>query len=296
MTATAPSIRPQRPGRPGHRRQPRAGPRDGPRLRRGAVPTSSSPAATATACEEFAAEVTEATGVGRWASARTSAAGTRSTGWWTGCTTSSARSTSWSTTPACPRSTTPSPTCPRSCSTRCIGVNLKGPFRLMALVGTRMAAGNGGSIINISSVGAVRPRPAILPYAAAKAGLNALTVGFAHAFGPTVRVNAIMAGTFLTDVSKAWDMEAFAKRARGVRGQARRGARGDRRRGALPGQRPVQLHDRLDPHRRRRPALEPRTAVSAPPEGCRNRHAGRRSELGCRDLARTAPCRPRRAR
>ena len=94
-----------------------------------------------------------------------------------------------------------------------IGVNLKGPFRLTALIGTRMAAGTGGSIINISSTGAVRPRPAILPYAAAKAGLNALTVGFAHTFGPSVRVNAIMAGTFLTDVSKAWDMEAFGKRA-----------------------------------------------------------------------------------
>jgi len=96
-----------------------------------------------------------------------------------------------------------------------LGVNLKGPFRLMALIGTRMAAGSGGSIINISSAGAVHPKPHILPYAAAKAGLNALTVGFAHTFGPTVRVNAIMAGTFLTDVSKAWDVEVFAKRAEG---------------------------------------------------------------------------------
>ncbi|UOY01800.1 SDR family oxidoreductase [Blastococcus sp. PRF04-17] len=104
-----------------------------------------------------------------------------------------------------------------------LGVNLKGPFRLMALVGTRMAAGDGGSIINISSMGAVRPRPAILPYAAAKAGLNALTVGFAHTFGPTVRVNAIMAGTFLTDVSKAWDMAAFEQRAQGF--AAKRGGR-----------------------------------------------------------------------
>ncbi|MGY2872953.1 NAD(P)-dependent dehydrogenase (short-subunit alcohol dehydrogenase family) [Marmoricola sp. URHA0025 HA25] len=95
-----------------------------------------------------------------------------------------------------------------------VGVNLKGPFRLMAAVGERMAAGEGGSIINISSAGAVHPRPGILPYAAAKAGLNALTAGFAHALGPKVRVNAIMAGTFLTDVSKAWDPEAFATRAR----------------------------------------------------------------------------------
>jgi len=106
-----------------------------------------------------------------------------------------------------------------------IAVNLKGPFRLAALVGTRMAAGKGGSIINISSAGAVRPRPDILPYAAAKAGLNALTAGLAHAFGPTVRCNAIMAGTFLTDVSKSWDKGAFAARAE--RFAARRGGEPD---------------------------------------------------------------------
>jgi NAD(P)-dependent dehydrogenase (short-subunit alcohol dehydrogenase family) len=96
-----------------------------------------------------------------------------------------------------------------------IGVNLKGPFRLAALVGTRMAAGAGGSIINISSTAAARPRPDVLPYAAAKAGLNALTAGLARTFGPTVRCNAIMAGTFLTDVSKDWDHDRFSERARG---------------------------------------------------------------------------------
>jgi NAD(P)-dependent dehydrogenase (short-subunit alcohol dehydrogenase family) len=94
-----------------------------------------------------------------------------------------------------------------------IAVNLKGPFRLAALVGTRMAAGVGGSIINISSAAAVRPRADVLPYAAAKAALNAITVSLARAFGPTVRCNAIMAGTFMTDVSKAWDLDAFADRA-----------------------------------------------------------------------------------
>jgi len=87
-----------------------------------------------------------------------------------------------------------------------LAVNLKGPFRLTALVGTKMAAGPyGGSIINVSSTGSVRPAPHMLPYDAAKAGLNALTEGFAKAFGPTVRVNCIMAGPFLTDISKAWD-------------------------------------------------------------------------------------------
>ncbi len=94
-----------------------------------------------------------------------------------------------------------------------LDVNLKGPFRLTALVGTRMAQGDGGSIINISSIGAIRPRAEIIPYAAAKAGLNAMTVGFAHAFGPKVRVNCIQCGPFLTDISKAWDLEAFRVRA-----------------------------------------------------------------------------------
>jgi NAD(P)-dependent dehydrogenase (short-subunit alcohol dehydrogenase family) len=85
-----------------------------------------------------------------------------------------------------------------------LGVNLKGPFRLSALVGTRMARGAGGSIINVSSIAAIRPTPFETPYAVAKAGLNALTVACAHAFGPSVRVNCIMAGPFLTDISAAW--------------------------------------------------------------------------------------------
>jgi NAD(P)-dependent dehydrogenase (short-subunit alcohol dehydrogenase family) len=90
-----------------------------------------------------------------------------------------------------------------------VAVNVKGPFRLMALVAPRMAAGNGGSIINVSSVAAVRPTPHELPYAAAKSALDVLTVGFAQAYGPKVRVNTIMAGPFFTDISKAWDMDKF---------------------------------------------------------------------------------------
>jgi NAD(P)-dependent dehydrogenase (short-subunit alcohol dehydrogenase family) len=75
-----------------------------------------------------------------------------------------------------------------------------------------MATGGGGSIINISSTGAVRPTADLVPYAAAKAGLNAMTVGFADALGPKVRVNAIMPGPFLTSISRDWDMELLAQR------------------------------------------------------------------------------------
>ncbi|MBV9802033.1 MAG: SDR family oxidoreductase [Solirubrobacterales bacterium] len=95
-----------------------------------------------------------------------------------------------------------------------IAVNLKGPFRLAALVGERMLAGRGGSIVNVSSIGAVRPTRDIIPYAAAKAGMNAMTVALADALGPRVRVNALMPGPFLTSIARQWDMNRFAERAR----------------------------------------------------------------------------------
>lgn len=96
-----------------------------------------------------------------------------------------------------------------------IGVNLKGPFRLMSLIGPRMVAGAGGAIINISSTSSIRPAPDTAPYSAAKAGLNILTVAFAQEYGPKVRVNCIMAGPFHTDISKSWSRtEGFTKAAR----------------------------------------------------------------------------------
>jgi NAD(P)-dependent dehydrogenase (short-subunit alcohol dehydrogenase family) len=89
-----------------------------------------------------------------------------------------------------------------------INLNLKGPFRISALAGERMVADGGGVIINVSTHGSLRPHPSYLPYAAAKAGLNTMTEGLAIAYGPTVRVNTLMPGPFLTDISKAWDLRA----------------------------------------------------------------------------------------
>ena len=95
-----------------------------------------------------------------------------------------------------------------------LDVNLKGPFRLSALVGTRMAGSErGGSIIFVSSVASQRPSPNELVYGAAKAGVNNLTYGLARTLGPKVRVNCIVPGPFLTDISKAWDMERFTRTA-----------------------------------------------------------------------------------
>ena len=77
-------------------------------------------------------------------------------------------------------------------------VNLKGPLRLSGVAAAHLP--DGGSIINISSVASVRPSPHTVVYAAAKAGLNALTKAAAQELGPRgIRVNAIICGTFQTD-------------------------------------------------------------------------------------------------
>ncbi len=96
-----------------------------------------------------------------------------------------------------------------------LAVNLKGPFRLSANVGARMVRAGSGSIINVSSVGAIQVRGGSLPYGAAKAGVNAITTGFAEALSPQVRVNCIMPGPFATEISEAWDWDAFRRVARG---------------------------------------------------------------------------------
>ena len=84
-------------------------------------------------------------------------------------------------------------------------VNARGPFRLSSLIGTRMNAGEGGSIINVTTAGSLRPMPTDLPYCMAKAGLNALTLGLAGAWAPRVRANLVLPGAFDTDITKAWD-------------------------------------------------------------------------------------------
>jgi NAD(P)-dependent dehydrogenase (short-subunit alcohol dehydrogenase family) len=113
-----------------------------------------------------------------------------------------------------------------------LDVNLKGPFRLSALVGTRMAGehhggSDGGSIIFVSSIASQRPSPVELVYGAAKAGVNNLTYGLARTLGPKVRVNCIVPGPFLTDISKAWDMERFNRTAKSAFALERGGEPGE---------------------------------------------------------------------
>lgn len=87
-----------------------------------------------------------------------------------------------------------------------LDVNLMGAVALSQGFGLRMAEVGRGSIINITSTGAVRPKDPFVPYAVAKAGLNTLTEAFAQSLGPRgVRVNAIQCGPFATQMASAWD-------------------------------------------------------------------------------------------
>jgi NAD(P)-dependent dehydrogenase (short-subunit alcohol dehydrogenase family) len=113
-----------------------------------------------------------------------------------------------------------SPVAPSSLETtealfdKIIAVNLRAVFRLSALFGAQMFSMSGGSIVNISSSGSLRPAPEFAPYAAAKAGVNVLTATLAQEFGPKVRVNTVMPGPFHTDGTQSWSRsEGFARHA-----------------------------------------------------------------------------------
>ena len=133
-----------------------------------------------------------------------------------------------------------------------IAVNLKGPLRLTALAAEHMAAG--GSIINISSKASLHAMPFTVVYAAAKAGLNALTKAAAAEYGPRgIRVNAIVCGTFHTD---SFD-QRHAARSAGADGRddqprSHRVRRRDRRHRALPRERRVVVPLRRAARARRR--------------------------------------------
>jgi NAD(P)-dependent dehydrogenase (short-subunit alcohol dehydrogenase family) len=83
-------------------------------------------------------------------------------------------------------------------------VNARGPFRLAALFGQRMFDGDGGCIINVTTAGSLMPQASFLPYAMAKAGLNALTLGLAGTWAQKVRANLLIPGPYDTDITLAW--------------------------------------------------------------------------------------------
>jgi NAD(P)-dependent dehydrogenase (short-subunit alcohol dehydrogenase family) len=79
-------------------------------------------------------------------------------------------------------------------------LNLIAPLNLSQQANAVMQEqAEGGVIINIASVSALRPSPGTAAYGAAKAGLLSLTQSLAVEWAPKVRVNAIAAGMIRTE-------------------------------------------------------------------------------------------------
>ncbi|MBT8150496.1 MAG: SDR family oxidoreductase [Gammaproteobacteria bacterium] len=81
-----------------------------------------------------------------------------------------------------------------------IDVNLNGSFYMSKVFGAKMIEqGQGGAIINISSIGGKLMAPTTAAYAASKAGLHALTCAMAGEVGEhNIRVNAVCPGIVMT--------------------------------------------------------------------------------------------------
>jgi NAD(P)-dependent dehydrogenase (short-subunit alcohol dehydrogenase family) len=87
-----------------------------------------------------------------------------------------------------------------------IEVNLRGPLIWTQEAWTQAMAERGGSVINISSIGAMTHSGPIGIYDMTKAALVHLTRHLASELGPGVRVNAIAPGLVKTDFARAlWE-------------------------------------------------------------------------------------------
>ena len=151
---------------------------------------------------------------------------------------------------------------PRSCSTRSSPSTCGARSGCRRSSGAAWPTGGGGSIINVSSIAAVVPPSARGALRRRQGRPEQPDGGLARAFAPTVRVNCIMAGPFLTDISRAWDIEAFERQARTAI-PLRRGGQPEEIVGAalyLASDASV-FTDGVDPQGRRR--LRPRLVMSA---------------------------------
>ncbi len=81
-----------------------------------------------------------------------------------------------------------------------LGLNLTAPLLVSQAANAVMQEQlTGGTIVNISSVSALRPSPGTAAYGAAKAGVDSLTRSLAVEWGPKVRVNSVDVGLCHTE-------------------------------------------------------------------------------------------------
>ena len=83
-------------------------------------------------------------------------------------------------------------------------VNVAAPFELAKLALPHLTKRDTSHIVNVSSIGGLRPEPGLGIYSVSKAALNSLTKVMAREWGPRgVHVNGICPGLIKTDFSEA---------------------------------------------------------------------------------------------
>ncbi len=83
--------------------------------------------------------------------------------------------------------------------------NVRGAFACVRAVSDLLAAGDGGVIVNLSSVAAHIHFGSNIAYCASKAAIESMTMTLARALAPKVRVVAVAPGVVDTDFTRAWD-------------------------------------------------------------------------------------------
>jgi NAD(P)-dependent dehydrogenase (short-subunit alcohol dehydrogenase family) len=78
-------------------------------------------------------------------------------------------------------------------------VNLKSVFFCCQAAAKTMLKGDGGHIVNLSSLGALRPWPEHAHYCASKAGVVMLTKALSRAWAPKISVNSVAPGVIPFD-------------------------------------------------------------------------------------------------
>lgn len=92
-------------------------------------------------------------------------------------------------------------------------VNLRGIFVLTKLVYEASMEARGGAIVNVASIGGIRPGIGLGVYNVTKAGVIMLTRQLAKELGGKVRVNAVAPGVIKTRFAEAlWGNEAIMDR------------------------------------------------------------------------------------
>jgi 3-oxoacyl-[acyl-carrier protein] reductase len=93
-----------------------------------------------------------------------------------------------------------------------LAVNLRGPFAMMRAAHPLLKASGSGLVVNVGSVSGVRGGGSNIAYAAAKAGLHAMTMSLARALAPEIRVVAVAPSLMETPMTEMWTPQQRAQR------------------------------------------------------------------------------------